>query len=683
MSLNIKIPTIMTRISYTLLLLVATALAVSSVSAKGAPTVVVQQEGLSVKMNVRVHLRSADSSKVVLVEDRVWDIPLQKRFGGFLANMSVELNVERIDSIRLNLKVFLTTVGSTPDSRSRSFNYELGLPAKIAGLRGKAGATYEITFTPQSFVEQTATECQYNHRDSGSFNIDPTANFDIHYVKNSLGDYHWNKVKELLESEYRPFKKGFDINHPGKIHYYLYPCATSTVAWDPRFGFAIDPTRSQALGVYNHDYMAPAHLVGILTQVMRVYGYAPPFLAEGISGYFYFFDFEALSAVHDSAIIPIRTLLTTQGYYTADPILATSEAASFCRFLADTYGIDRFRKLYSESDDLTIESKIKELYKVSVEELERQWVNYLLQLRPSKKQFVKRARLEAAGNNIDLAITVMQGALVWDTTFFDTLVTLSELATFYSETGKYKIALRTYETLYARAEGNNPKHLYYLLRVGYFQSLLGDYEGAGKTYRTLRESDTLLASVADFNLVRLQIFSGDTAGAIEVLQNLLADETDQVLLAEEGNALGYLLGAPGKHNDPAGSLEAFERAAAAAHYIVKSSPSDGPSRFRLGLAYMGMGELDMAHDYLNLALFLEFRPRYIGRELVALGKLADLQNDRDLALTYYQRADSLDQSIPGQKASGLGLKKRFTLKVSKPERATSKKSTSKKSGSQK
>ncbi len=620
----------------------------------------------AIEMSVKVHLRSADSSKSVLVEDRVWNIPLDKRFSGFLANMSVELNVERTDSIHLIMKVFLTTVGSRPDSRTRRFNYELGLPAKIPNLRGKEGATYEITFTPNRFVTLDAVKCEYNHRDSGWFSIDPTANFDLHYVKNSLGDYHWNKLKELLESEYRPFKSGFDITHPGKIHYYLNPCATPTIAWDPRFGFAIDPTRSQALGIYNHDYMAPAHLISILTQVMRVYGYAPPFLAEGISSYFYFFDFEAMSAVHDSAIIPLKTILTTQGYYNSDPILATAEAGSFCRFLADTYGIDRFRSLYKSSDDLNIEEKIKEIYQADIDELESQWVKYLLQLKPSKSRFTKRARLEGAGNNIDMAITVMQSALTWDSTFADTLVTLAELAPYYSEAGEYDIALRTNKTLFARADARNPKRTFFLLRVGYLQSLLGDYDGAAESYRSLKELDSSLIGASDFNLARLDIFTGDTVAAIDKLQELMDVTNDQVLMAEAGITLGMLLGVPGKFNNPSGALEAFERAESSGRFIVKNSPGDGVSRYRLGVAYLGLGDNDSANDYLSLALFLEFRPRYLGRELVALGNLADIQGNRKLALEYYRRADSLDKSVPGKNASAVWLKKPFKLKVKKP-----------------
>jgi tetratricopeptide (TPR) repeat protein len=623
----------------------------------------------AVEMSVKVHLRSADSSRSILVENRIWNIPLEQRFSGFLANMLVELNVSRTDSIRLSMKVFLTTVGSRPDSRTRRFNYELGLPAKIPNLRGKAGATYEITFTPNRFITLDASNCEYNHREGGSFSIDPTANFDLYYVKNSLGDYHWNKVKELLESEYRPFKKGFDITHPGKINYYLYPCATATIAWDPRFAFAIDPTRSQTLGLYNHDYMAPAHLIATLTQVMRVYGYAPPFLAEGISSYFYFFDFEALSAVHDSVIIPLKDILTTQGYYGADPILATAQAGSFCRFLADTYGIDRFRRLYQASDDLTIADKIKEIYQADVSELESRWVGYLLKLKPSKSRFAKRARLEGAGNNISMAITVMQRALAWDSTFSDTLITLAELAPYYSEAGEYDVALRTYQTLFSRADTRNPRRAFFLLRVGYLQSLLGDYKAAAESYRSLMELDTNLAGASEFNLARLDIFSGDTTSAIDRLQKLIDVATDQILMAEAGITLGMLLGVPGKYNDPAGALEAFERAESSGRFIVKNSPGDGVSRFRLGVAYLGLGEYDLAHDYLNLALFLEFRPRFLGRELVALGNLADIQGDRKLALDYYHRADSLDQSVPGQNAASIGLKRAFKLKVKKPSRS--------------
>ncbi|MFQ5606585.1 MAG: hypothetical protein ACE5GA_01455 [Candidatus Zixiibacteriota bacterium] len=615
----------------------------------------------AVEVQASVTLTLADSSRTIVVEERVWKVPLRRRFSAFLANMSLELMSTALDSQRVELTVFLTTVGPRPDSRNRRFSMELELPAWIDRIRGKNGATYRLKLVPREFTFVDFSECGFDHRDSGVFRMDPTAHFDLYFIPQSLGDYHWNKIKQLLEQEYRLFKSAFDINMAGKLHFYLHPCASPTLAWDPRFGYAIDPSRAQAHALYSHSYMGASPLVATLTQTLRVSGYAPPFLAEGISAYFYFYEFETLRALRNGEIIHLRDLLTTQQYYSADPLLASAQAGSFCRFLADTYGIGRFHKLYSESDDLTIAGKFSEHYGADIDALENQWVEYLRRMHPGKSRFFKRASLEGAANNIELGISILQEGLGWDTTFADTLATLAELAPLYTQTGKYDLALKTNQALFDKSSAEHPRRDYYLLRVAYLSALNGEFQRSREAYVQLRKLDTSRAESVDFGLARLLALEGDTAAAIDSLTKLLAGSPGLVAVVEGGLLKAELLGVPGTFRDSAQSNAMFEKAHLGAKRLIGNAVADPLNRYRQGLAELGLGRFEQARQDLEIALFLEFRPRQLGRELIALGKLADLLGNREQALTYYHRADSVDQSAPGQQEIQRHLRSPFTL----------------------
>ncbi|MCH7879067.1 MAG: hypothetical protein IH914_07125 [candidate division Zixibacteria bacterium] len=616
----------------------------------------------AVQIAATVTLMSADSSQSVVVEERIWDVPLGKRFSAFLANMSLELLPKDLDSQRLEITVFLTTIGSRPDSRNKRFTMELELPAFIGRIRGKNGATYRLRLVPQKFTSVDLSGCEYDHRDSGSFRIDPTANFDLYYARNTLGDYHWNKVKELLEQDYRSYRDAFDFNMTGKLHYYLYPCASPTLAWDPRFGYAIDPARSQAQVIYSHGYMGASPLVATLTQTLRISGYAPPFLAEGISSYFYFHDYEVLRALRNGKLLHLHDLLTTRQYYQADPLLATAQAGSFCRFLADTYGVSRFRKLYQASDDLTIAGNFPELYDgADIDALENQWIVYLKKMHPAKSRFSKRASLEGAANNLDVAISVLQEGLRWDTTFADTLSTLKLLAPLYTQTGKYDLALKTNQALFDKSRPTSGRKSFFLLRVAYLSALTGEFTRSREAYDSLERIDSLRLESVDYGRARLLAFESDTAGAIAAFDTFLNKNPGAVATVESALLQALLLGVPGTYQDTARSRRKYEQAYKSAVFLVNNAQTDPLNRFRQGMAEIGLGKYEEARQNLDIALFLEFRHRQLGRELVGLGNLADLLGNRQEALAFYHRADSLDQSVPGQRQIQRYINEPFTF----------------------
>jgi tetratricopeptide (TPR) repeat protein len=85
---------------------------------------------------------------------------------------------------------------------------------------------------------------------------------------------------------------------------------------------------------------------------------------------------------------------------------------------------------------------------------------------------------------------------------------------------------------------------------------------------------------------------------------------------------------------------------------------------RVGEAYVGLGAADTALIYLSMAEFLEYRPYYIGRVLVAIGNAYDLLRMRDQAVAYYKRVLETPTSYPSRVEARRYLKEPF-----KPGRA--------------
>lgn len=68
--------------------------------------------------------------------------------------------------------------------------------------------------------------------------------------------------------------------------------------------------------------------------------------------------------------------------------------------------------------------------------------------------------------------------------------------------------------------------------------------------------------------------------------------------------------------------------------IRKASPT---AYLWLGIAFLGLGDTDMAAEYLRAALFIETRPFYLGMINLWLGKVADALGDRATARDLYSK----------------------------------------------
>ena len=170
---------------------------------------------------------------------------------GFIGPASIEIEVLSVDSVKTNFNLHIVTLGASAETYSRSYSVEYGLPARVDNIHGKNNSVYSYVLTPLEKVDIDTSICNYNHRAKGDFTFRPTAYTDLYYVPSSLGDFYWDIVKGLIETNYRQFMSFANFNLPGKTQVYLYPCPSYSVIWDKRFGMSSDPTRNASYSIYN------------------------------------------------------------------------------------------------------------------------------------------------------------------------------------------------------------------------------------------------------------------------------------------------------------------------------------------------------------------------------------------------------------------------------------------------
>jgi len=173
---------------------------------------------------------------------------------------------------------------------------------------------------------------------------------------------------------------------------YLCPCPVRSVIWDKRFHVMVDPTRSSVFMIYTTSFNSADPVAMIQAGIYRHYGYAPPFLAEGMAGYLSFPAYDAKQLKKNKKLAPLDSLLGTYYYVNADPHTTDISAASFCKYLIDQYKVDQFLVWYRKADDLNARQTLSETFGKSVSELESDWLDYLDTLTFQRASLRKRRR---------------------------------------------------------------------------------------------------------------------------------------------------------------------------------------------------------------------------------------------------------------------------------------------------
>ncbi len=548
-----------------------------------------------------------------------------------LVNMGLDIEVEEVDSQSVIFNCQLITFGPNPYNFAERYRIEYNLPARISNIPGKNNSIYQLLISPRKSVEIDTISCAYKPNAGGDFGMDPSANFDIYFVKNSLGDFHWNNIKNYLEADYGFFQTKFNISTSSKMSLFLCPCPSPIINWDKRFGYAIDPGRANIYTIYNHDFVSTDAILPNMLRLLQLWGYAPPFLVEGIAGYFDFTQYRIKKLREKSEIPGVRNILTTSGYYSADPTAAEIVSASFAKYLINVYGVGKMQTLYKQSDDLTLLKNLEELYGRPLDSLQKDWLAAVDTITFTRQMFDHFAGRANAINHITKQLEYLEEMPKYDQSRFDTLDTHTKLASTYYQTGDYDKALKEFKFLQAddTAKATNWQI------IGNLYLINNELDSAWAAFDSAFQLDTTYAA-AKLLQAKILALRGDTVGAIKLAEEFYGKEQSPPGKIEFLLLLGALYKAPGMNQDTAKAEKYFSDAAVWSSDMMAKVPDDPVYKLRAGLAYFGLGQYHDAIQYLELARFTEQRAYHTGRILVNLGMLYDVIGDHDKAVEYYQ-----------------------------------------------
>ena len=555
---------------------------------------------------------------------------------GFLAGFSIDMEVLTVDTGRCQFNLHVVTLGPPADTYSRKFTVEYGLPARIDSIRGKNQTLFALEMTPLGQVEIDTAYCPYDHHAENVFKFDPSANADIYYLPNSLGDFYWAMVKGVLEDNYRRFAEFCHFNQPGKYNIFLCPCYMYSVIWDQRFGMAIDPTRRTAHAIFTRPANAAEPFIINHTALLKNYGYAPPFLSEGLASYFTLPVYDAREIIKSAEAPSIADLMDTYTYYTADPWAADRLVASFVSFLVDKYGLGTFRKCYDAADDLSLAATVEKTYGVDLGSLESDWKTYLDTLTISIDELQFHANLAEAMFNFPLMLRYGEGALAQATTDVDSLRSLSMLKRSYFFVGDYYRATEVQQAL-AELRASDAGQW---MTLGAYKMMNGLYDEAYADLQHARSLDTA-DNLIVFNLARYHLNTGDVDKATELLMQKVNDLTLNQAGSESLITLANIWRQSEDTVLQARAKEYYSLAIRSLQSTLQAQTLATAVHVWLGVAYVGLGETATAQNYLEGALFLELRPFYLAMAHLWLGKIADLEGNREKALDHYSQVLAL------------------------------------------
>jgi hypothetical protein len=551
----------------------------------------------------------------------------------FSGNLSLEIEyIGNSDSLaEINItQISLPPYGITKQEKIKS---PLQVPYIVDSVLAKKKSVYRALFTALQYDSLTVT-CQYDHTRVDDFYFDPSGDFDLYFVPNSLGDFHWNKIRDYLEYELDNFYKVFNFTQPGKSNYYLYPCPTPFYANYKGNDFGIHPAKNKVFQQYSHiTNHIPIEAIN-LVKLYRYWGYSPRVLAEGAAGIADFHMFYCRIYKNEEGLYPLEKMLITSDYDSLpDHHKARMQAISFVSYLLNTIGFDRFRKLYIETTDLSLENDLREFTGKSSDELEMDWHKYVDTVSYPKGMYHYYAEREMGQRNITEAIYLYETALESDPS--DSAY-LKYLFNTYYTAGYYSQAAESLRKILALYSGDN----YYLPLAN--MSLASGQTDTALFYYRLAEKVDSSNEIIPYKLGQIAFYQGDYEAAGKYFRKL-AEGAESIPLRIDSH---IYLGLMDKfENRPEAADSHFIKSLNNSKRLISQFPDNPLYNLRAGEATLYLNELDAAREYLTLAEFTELRPYYLGRVLLAFGKLNDLQNSREIAKQYYQRVLDISSSF--------------------------------------
>jgi len=580
-----------------------------------------------------------DSSSFQLIDQREIELSNGKQTVSFQANFTLSITPTIIpkdlsgNGQKVLLTVELITLAPEVQTIFKEISAKENQALFLGEIRAKMGRAYKVFLTPK-IIGNLEEECDLDTRDRGEdWEELPSSHFFLWYLDNSLADFHWRRIKGFVEDEYRRFREVFGFTQPAmdRMIYYLVPCRVSEVVWDDRFDTGLDPVKNKTYVIYNlYDRSLDSPNVGFL-MFYRLWGYAPSLLAEGIGGYFSLSHHFTKKLIKSNKFIPLENLKVTLDYRNQPQPAGFVEACSFVRFLIGEYNLDKFKNFYQQVTDLTFDETLMKVYGKNLATLENEWLSFLDEYKDVKSDFYHLATVRMSYRDFDEAQELYEDMLELfgrDVGILRSLAYLHYLKGEYDKSKEYYLEVLSTDSL-------NVEYLYIIGNTNY---LRGRYDEAREFYGKCLQLDTGHVEVY-IKLGELDLLEGNFLLAQDHFNKADAIKTSSQAKVDIYSGLGKVFQ---KLHQEEKAKESFKKALDFSEHFIFSYSEDPLPYLKKGELFFNLGEIDSAINYFEIAEFLEDKPLYRGRVLLALGKAYQKKGDRKRAEEYYN--DVLDLS---------------------------------------
>jgi len=605
--------------------------------------------GSGVLLKIRVEEGiSGDDASFRVIDQREIGLESGVQTASFLANFTLSTTPTVLADGNIMLDLNLVTLPPRPQTVFTGVLAKDKEEFLLGEVEVKEGKSFKVLLTPR-ITDLPEPNCLLDTRDKEAEEWDelPGSHFYFRYILNSLADLHWSHIKGHAEGEYRRFRGVFGFTQPAmdRMEYFLLPCRASEITWDYRFDIGLDPVKNKIYVVYNlFERSLDSPGVGFLL-FYRLWGYAPPMLAEGIGNYFSLSHHHTRKIIADGRRIPLRKLTVTRDYRGQPEDAAFWESSSFVRYLVNTYSVDRFRRMYEKATDLTLQQVIEEIYDKDLAALEKEWLAFLKVQRDTITDFYYAAEMMMKNRHYDESIELYQDM---SDLFGRDAGILRSLAYVHYLSGDYDSA----EKLYLEVLSKDTLNLEYLHTLGNIKVLKGEYDRAASYYRKVISLDSTYTD-SHVELARLEMARGDLRIAKDLFERA---ENLRPKTQDEGEIYSGL----GTIHQEAGETEeansAYERAVLSAKHFVHEFPEKPIPYLKLGQAFFNVGKIDSAVNFLEISEFMEDRPVYRGRVLLALGRAYQRRGDLSRAKRSLQEVLGLPCGFEERKEASRLLK---------------------------
>ena len=219
---------------------------------------------------------------------------------------------------------------------------------------------------------------------SPSWNVTKSEHYTFHYRPGSLAEEQIAFIVEIQEMSYTRITSTLHVTFDQRIDYYLYPSQ-----WDKLFTMG-ERSRGNANLLFTEIHAVYREGVKTIgchedTHIISYWtlGNPPPFLQEGLavsmmeSWYGRPVHEWAQEFLQKKRLIPLKSLLISHNFWKYNTKVTYPQSGSFTKYIIDIYGIEKFKTVYSQAVDETIENVFRNVYGKSIDELEQEWILYL------------------------------------------------------------------------------------------------------------------------------------------------------------------------------------------------------------------------------------------------------------------------------------------------------------------